>query len=184
MKKKNLVGWCFRTMDKVDKHDRSCLKNLDRKNIWHLIAVGFGSGLAPKAPGTFGSLAAIPLCMILIYLPLSVSLVIIALTFLIGWYSCVVTEKALGMHDCSSIVIDEFVGMFVSVLFFPQEWFLAFLAFVFFRVFDILKPFPIGYLDKHIKGGLGIMVDDVLAGIAACVLAQIIFYFAPHAVGL
>lgn len=168
----------------MDKHDRSCLKNLNLKNYWHQIAVGFGSGLAPKAPGTFGSLAAIPLCMILIYLPFELNLVIIVITFMLGWKACVETEKALGVHDCSSIVIDEFVGMFVSVLFFPKAWFLAFLAFVLFRVFDIFKPYPICFFDRKIGGGLGIMVDDVLAGLCACAVAHIIFYFAPTSVGL
>ena len=87
------------------------------------------------------------------------------------------TEKAMGMHDNSSIVIDEFAGMFISVIAFPKEWYLCLLAFVLFRIFDIIKPWPISLADRKIGGGLGVMVDDVLAGIAALACAHIIFYF-------
>ncbi len=170
--------------NKIDKHDRSRLKRLNLHNIWHLIALGFGSGLVPKAPGTFGSLAAIPLCMILVYLRYEVALAIIIVTFFIGWKASLEAEKALGMHDNSSIVIDEFVGMFISVLFFPSNISLVFLAFVLFRVYDIFKPWPISFFDKKIGGGLGIMVDDVLAGIFACASAHALFYIYPQSFGL
>ena len=160
----------------MDKHDRSPLKNISLANPWHLIAVGFGSGIFPKAPGTFGSLAALPLCMILIYQSLTVQLIVIAATFLIGWYASSVTEKAMGMHDNSSIVIDEFLGMFVSCFAFPQSWYFAFVAFVLFRIFDILNPFPVSYADKQIGGALGVMLDDLLAGIYALLCAQLMFF--------
>ncbi len=160
----------------MDKHDRSYLKNISLSNPWHLIAVGFGSGLLPKAPGTFGSLAAVPLCIGLMYLDWYFALLASVFTFFIGWYASSVTEKAMGMHDNSSIVIDEFDGMFISILFFPPQWYFAFLAFILFRIFDVLKPWPISYLDKRISGGLGIMIDDVLAGFFALAAGHIIIF--------
>ncbi len=161
----------------MDKHDRSPLSNVSLKNPWHCLALGFGSGLMPKAPGTFGSLAALPLCMGLVYLDWYYVLLVSIITFIVGIHASNVTEKAMGMHDNSSIVIDEFDGMFISIMFFPHQWYLACVAFVLFRFFDVLKPFPIGYLDKRVGGGLGVMLDDVLAGIFSCVSAHILFYF-------
>ncbi len=160
----------------MDKHDRSVLKKLNLSDPWQLIAVGFGSGLLPKAPGTYGSLAAVPLCMLLVYLPWYYVLAVIVLTTVIGTKACAVADEVLGMHDNSSVVIDEFAGMFVSVLFYPAAWYWAFLAFALFRLFDILKPFPISVLDKKIGGGFGVMADDLLAGIFAAVSAQVIFW--------
>lgn len=93
----------------------------------------------------------------------------------LGWYTSSVTEKAMGMHDNSAIVIDEFDGMFISIICFPSVWYYAILAFVLFRIFDILKPFPICMLDKRIGGGLGVMLDDVLAGLFALACAHVIF---------
>jgi phosphatidylglycerophosphatase A len=163
--------------DNMDKHDRSYLKNLSLKNPWHFIALGMGSGLCPKAPGTMGSLVVVPLCMLLLYLPDYITMMLCVLTLLVGTYAASVTEKDMGMHDNSAIVIDEFLGMFISVLFFPPLWYLALLAFVLFRVFDILKPFPIGYIDKRVKGGLGVMLDDVLAGLYALLAGHLIIRF-------
>ncbi|MGN1281264.1 MAG: phosphatidylglycerophosphatase A [Succinivibrio sp.] len=161
----------------MDKHDRSYLKNISLLNPAHLISLGFGSGMMPKAPGTFGSLAALPVCMLLVYTPWYVTAAVALITFFVGWYTSNITEKAMGMHDNSSIVIDEFDGMFISVLFFPQNWYLTILAFILFRIFDVLKPFPISFFDRRVKGGLGVMLDDVIAGIFACSSAHIIFCF-------
>lgn len=161
----------------MDKHDRSFLKNIRLSNPWHLIAVGFGSGLLPKAPGTFGSLAAMPICMGLLYLDWYYVLAVAVITFFVGWYASEVTEKDMGMHDNSSIVIDEFDGMFISILFFPPQWYLAILAFVLFRIFDVLKPFPISFFDRRIGGGLGVMLDDVIAGIFALICGHLIIQF-------
>ena len=80
------------------------------------------------------------------------------------------------MHDNSSIVIDEFDGMFIAVIAFPHFWYYSLLAFVLFRIFDILKPWPVSLADKKIGGGLGVMVDDVIAGIMALGFAHVIFY--------
>ena len=160
----------------MDKHTRSHLKNISLKNHLHLIATGFGSGLAPKAPGTFGSLAAVPLCALLIYCPVYVQILVALITFIIGTKAASETEKAMGMHDNSSIVIDEFDGMFIAVIAFPHFWYYSLLAFVLFRIFDILKPWPVSLADKKIGGGLGVMVDDVIAGIMALGFAHVIFY--------
>lgn len=161
----------------MDKHDRSYLNNVNLKNPWQFIALGFGSGLLPKAPGTYGSLAVIPFCIALMFLSPPLQLLVIVFTFFIGWYASNITEKAMGMHDNSSIVIDEFVGMFISVFMFPNVWWYAFIAFVFFRIFDVLKPFPISYLDKKVSGGLGVMLDDVLAGLFALACGHAFIYW-------
>lgn len=129
-----------------------------------------------KAPGTFGSLAAVPLCALLIYCPVYVQILVALITFIIGTKAASETEKAMGMHDNSSIVIDEFDGMFIAVIAFPHFWYYSLLAFVLFRIFDILKPWPVSLADKKIGGGLGVMVDDVIAGIMALGFAHVIFY--------
>ncbi len=162
----------------MDKHDRSPLKALNLADPWQLLAVGFGSGLLPKAPGTFGSLAALPICAVLIYQPLYISLIFILLFTVLGTIASSKTEKVLGMHDNSAIVVDEFAGMFISVLFYPQDYRLCILSFVLFRIFDILKPFPISYVDKHVSGGFGVMVDDLIAGLFALISAQGVFWLA------
>ena len=161
----------------MDKHDRSFLKNVSLKNPWHFIALGFGSGLLPKAPGTYGSLAALPICMLLVFAPWYIALGVIIFTFILGTIASSICEKDLGMHDNSAIVIDEFCGMFISVFLFPSNLYLTFLAFVLFRFFDVLKPFPINYFDKKIGGGLGVMIDDVFAGLYALAVGHIVIYY-------
>ena len=155
---------------------REYLKKLSLKNPWHLLALGFGSGLAPIAPGTFGSLAAIPFCYELMFLDVKFQLFIVILSFLSGIRACQRAEDAMGIHDHGAIVFDEFVGMFIAVIALPATLTSLVLAFVFFRIFDILKPFPISFLDKKVKGGLGIMLDDVLAGIFALISVHAIYY--------
>lgn len=164
----------------MDKHDRTPLKKLNLKNPWQLLAVGFGSGLFPKAPGTCGSLAALPVCAVLVYLPWWVSIIFIVCFTVPATIACAKTEQALGMHDNSCIVVDEFVGMFISVLFYPQDYRWCFLAFVLFRLFDILKPFPVSWADRNLKGALGVMLDDALAAFFALFASQIVFYFLGH----
>lgn len=131
------------------------------------LAFGLGSGLSPKAPGTAGSLAALPFAVPLVALPLWAGALVVFLAFWIGVYLCGATSKRLGVHDHGGIVWDEFVGMWLVLLFVPFEliWWLA--AFVLFRVFDVLKPWPILWLDRRVGGGFGIMIDDVLAAVYA-----------------
>jgi phosphatidylglycerophosphatase A len=148
------------------------------KNPLHFLALGFGSGLANKAPGTFGTLAAIPLVIFLsIYTPLYGYLALCILFSFAGIWICGHTAKDMQVHDDSSIVWDEVVGMMITMIAVPLNWQNLLVGFILFRIFDIAKPWPISYLDKHVHGGFGIMADDVLAGIFALIsLHGILFY--------
>lgn len=141
-------------------------------------ALGFGSGLAPKAPGTFGTLAAVPLYWFLQDLPLTTYLLICLVATVFGVWVCDAYSRQLGVHDHPSIVWDEVVGYLITMTFAPAGWQWIVTGFVLFRLFDIWKPWPINLLDKHVSGGFGIMVDDILAGIYAAlglwVLVQIL----------
>jgi len=144
------------------------------KHPVHFCSLGFGSGLALKAPGTWGTVAAMPLAWLLAQLPIALHLGLIALAFIFGVWCCQQTADKLVMKDPSSIVWDEFVGLWITLVFVPWERAWPLLGFVVFRVFDIFKPWPIGYLDKKLSGGLGIMLDDVIAGLFACLTLQAI----------
>ena len=149
----------------MDKQIRSRLSLL---NPVHFLALGFGSGLAAKMPGTFGTLAALPLVVLLShYASFSVYLAVTILVSIVGIWICGKTADDMGVHDDSSIVWDEVAGMLITMLAVPLSWQTLLVGFVLFRFFDILKPWPISYLDKHVDGGFGIMIDDVLAGIFA-----------------
>ncbi|MBD2857757.1 phosphatidylglycerophosphatase A [Spongiibacter sp. KMU-158] len=141
-------------------------------NPIHLLSVGFGSGLSPKAPGTFGTLAALPFwCALQLLSPLPYLLVVIV-AFVLGVYLCGKTADALDVHDHGGIVWDEFVGLWIALFALPFEWPWIVLGFVLFRLFDIWKPWPIRVLDAKVHGGLGIMIDDVVAGVYALALLQ------------
>jgi phosphatidylglycerophosphatase A len=131
------------------------------------LAFGFGSGLAPKAPGTCGTLAAVPLYLLLANLPLPAYLAITLLMFLIGVWLCGRCEQILGIQDHSGIVWDEFVGLFITLAGAPSSPVAVIAGFSLFRLFDILKPWPISWLDRRVHGGLGIMLDDAVAGVCA-----------------
>ncbi len=149
----------------VDKQVRSRVSLL---NPVHFLALGFGSGLAAKMPGTFGTLAALPLVVLLShYASFSVYLIVTILVSIVGIWICGKTAQDMGVHDDSSIVWDEVAGMLITMLAVPLSWQTLLVGFVLFRFFDILKPWPISYLDKHVHGGFGIMIDDVLAGLFA-----------------
>jgi phosphatidylglycerophosphatase A len=134
------------------------------KNPIHLLAFGFGSGAAPRAPGTWGSFAAIPLRYGCAWLPLVAYWLVVLLAFLVGIWLCGKTATDLKVHDHGGIVWDEFVGMWIALGLFPDQIYGVMLAFLIFRFFDVLKPWPISWLDERLPGGLGIMVDDVVAG--------------------
>tara|TARA_R110002110_G_scaffold415859_1_gene658630 strand:+ start:26334 stop:26810 length:477 start_codon:yes stop_codon:yes gene_type:complete len=140
----------------------------------HFLAFGFGSGLFPRAPGTVGTLVAIIPYLFFSQLPLAAYLLILALSFALGIYLCEQSAKMLGVHDHGGIVWDEFVGFWITMLVAPEGWLWIVLGFFLFRLFDILKPFPINVLDKRLPGGLGIMVDDAVAGTFAWLILQII----------
>ena len=142
----------------------------------HFLAFGFGSGLLPKAPGTYGTLAAIPIYLIIQHLPLGSYLLFITVAALFGIWLCHVTSKAMQVHDHPGIVWDEFVGFWITMIAAPTGWLWIIIGFLLFRLFDIWKPWPINLLDRHVHGGLGIMLDDVLAGIFACAGLQLIYW--------
>jgi len=144
------------------------------RNPVHLLAFGLGAGAVPKAPGTAGTLLAVPLYLLLEPLgPVGYFLVLVAV-FLIGIYLCGRTSRDLGKHDHSGIVWDEILGYLVSMWLAPRGWVWPLLGFVLFRLFDILKPWPIGWLDRRVAGGLGIMLDDLLAGVFALAGLQLL----------
>jgi phosphatidylglycerophosphatase A len=132
-----------------------------------LLAFGFGSGLAPKAPGTFGTLAAIPFYWLAAPLPVPAYLLLALGMLIAGIWICGRCEQIIGVDDHSGIVFDEFVGLFVTFIAAPATPAVVFAGFCLFRLFDILKPWPIAWFDRRVHGGLGIMLDDVLAGMYA-----------------
>ncbi len=134
---------------------------------WGWLATGFGSGLAPKAPGTFGSLAAILPWLLLRELPLVLILAVIAATFVLGLLASEWAMRKLGSDDPGCVVIDEWVGLWIALLVAPPGWPWLLAGFALFRLFDILKPWPVGWLERRLDGGLGVMVDDVAAGLMA-----------------
>ncbi len=136
-------------------------------------ALGFGSGLAPRAPGTVGTLVAVPIYYYLLQpLSLELYLAVCAVAFLIGIWFCGAAAKSIGVHDHGGIVWDEFVGLWIACIALPPGWLWLLAAFALFRLFDIWKPFPIKQLDQKVHGGLGIMIDDVIAGLFALAMIQ------------
>ena len=131
------------------------------------LALGFGSGLSPRAPGTVGSLAALPVISLMQWLPLEGYLLVTLLAAVAGVYLCGSTARQLGVDDHPAIVWDEMVGMMLTFTAIPFSWPSVVLGFVLFRFFDIIKPGPVRWCDNHLHGGIGIMADDVLAGLAA-----------------
>jgi phosphatidylglycerophosphatase A len=130
----------------------------------HFIAFGGGVGLAPAAPGTFGTLAAFPLYWLLDRCldPLEFG-VAVALLFALGVWACAETGRALGNSDHGGMVWDEVVAFLIVLFFTPAGGYWQAGAFLLFRFFDILKPPPIGYLDRRVRGGFGVMLDDLMA---------------------
>ena len=134
----------------------------------YLLGFGFGSGLSPVAPGTMGTLVAIPLVMVMQLLPLPYYILVTVLAFVIGITICQRTAQFLGKPDPAAVVWDEIVGLMVTMIAVPQGWPWWVMGFVFFRLFDIVKPWPVGWCDRYFHGGFGIMLDDVVAGLMAC----------------
>ncbi len=140
----------------------------------HFIALGFGAGLAPKAPGTFGSLAALPLFWLLLQAGLNLPALISVITagFVLGIWVCAVTGKSLGVADHGGIVWDEIIAMWLVLAFTPAGWIWWLVAFGLFRFFDILKPWPIRWFDTRLKNGFGVMFDDLLAALYALLIIK------------
>jgi phosphatidylglycerophosphatase A len=138
------------------------------------IACGFGSGLAPVAQGTFGSLAAILPWLLLRELSLSFNLLVIALAFALGVWACDVAGRALAVDDHRALVWDEFVGLWIALLpALAAPWWAVLVGFALFRLFDVCKPWPIREFDRRLHGGLGVMADDVIAGVFAALVLTI-----------
>jgi len=138
----------------------------------HFLAFGFGAGLAPRAPGTCGSLVGIVAAWWLLDLPLPWRIGVVLLVIGAGIWICGESARRLGRHDDQRIVLDEIAGVLLAALTVPEKSLFALsLVFVFFRIFDIAKPWPIRDVDHSLKGGLGIMLDDLIAALfaAACV---------------
>jgi phosphatidylglycerophosphatase A len=133
----------------------------------HLLAFGFGSGLAPKAPGTVGTVLGVPLFWLIVAAvpDLPNQLILVVAAFLFGVWACARTGRALGVADHGGMVWDEIVAFALVLLFTPAGWGWMALAFVLFRVFDIAKPWPIRVADRRLKNGFGVMFDDLLAAL-------------------
>lgn len=142
------------------------------------LGLGFGSGLAPKAPGTFGTLAAVPIYYLIKDVPLAIYLAIVLVAFIAGIWICQKSAEWLQKDDPSAVVWDEIVGYLITMIAAPSGWQWMVVGFILFRVFDILKPWPISWADKSLHGGFGIMIDDVIAGLFAAMCMQALFIFA------
>ena len=148
------------------------------RNPVHFLAFGLGTGASPYAPGTVGTLLGIPLVYVLAGSPLWLYLLVTVVVVVAGIWISDKTSKDIGVHDHSGIVIDEVAGYLVTMIAIPVNPWTLVSGFLVFRVFDILKPWPIGTVDRRLKGGPGIMVDDLLAGFYSWILmvAGIWFY--------
>ena len=141
----------------------------------HFVALGLGTGLSPRAPGTVGTLVGFPLFFLLSPLPLAAQVAALIVFFVGGCVLCEITGKALGVADHGGIVWDEIVAFCAVLMTVPNDWAWWATAFVAFRFFDIVKPMPIGWFDRRYKNGFGVMFDDVLAAayaIACLAVAQ------------
>ena len=148
-------------------------QNFKLSNPVHFLALGFGSGLLKPAPGTWGTLVAVPLYLALIQVvsPSGLAyMAVVLLGFAAGVYLCGKTADDVGVHDHGAIVWDEIIGFLITMIALPASWLNIILGFALFRLFDIWKPWPIRVIDKSVHGGTGIMVDDVIAGVFACLL--------------
>ncbi len=142
----------------------------------NLAAFGLGSGLAPFAPGTFGTLVAVPAYLFLAELSCTLYIMVGLIAFFVGVYFCNAAAESLRSHDHPAIVWDEIVGYWVAMAFVPVTAATVVTGFMFFRLFDITKPWPIRWIDKKVSGGIGIMLDDVIAG----VYTNICLWFLHH----
>lgn len=151
----------------------------DLKNPVHLLAFGLGSGLAPVAPGTAGTVVGVGLYWLISDLSLLSYSIVLLVVCIAGIWICGRTSDDLKVHDHSGIVWDEIAGYLVTMIAAPGGWVWMLLGFALFRFFDVLKPWPIGLLDRKVSGGFGIMLDDIVAGLFALIILQLI-----HGAGL
>lgn len=142
----------------------------------HVLALGFGAGLVPVAPGTMGTLVAVPLYWGLKSCHPGLYLAAIVVGFIVGVYVCSRVSHDLGHEDHPAIVWDEVIGFWVAMIGTPLTWPALVAGFVLFRLFDIWKPWPIRWLEKKARGGLGVMLDDLVAGIMVAVILNFLFW--------
>lgn len=141
------------------------------------VAYGFGAGLAPKAPGTFGTVVALPIYWLMQNWSLAAYIALVLVMFIAGIWLCQKASDWLKQDDASGIVWDEIVGYLVAMTLAPSGWQWMLVGFVLFRFFDILKPWPVSLADRKLHGGLGVMLDDVVAGLYAAIFLLIITHF-------
>jgi phosphatidylglycerophosphatase A len=134
-------------------------------NPVHFLALGFGLGLAPKAPGTFGTLAALPFIFLTMNCPLWLQISLAIVLSVVGFWICGKAADDAKVHDHPAIVWDEVAGFYITMIGVAISWQTLLVGFALFRFFDIVKPWPIKLLDKKAPGGFGIMIDDILAGV-------------------
>jgi len=150
-------------------------------SVWrdpvHFSAFGFGAGASPYAPGTVGTLPAVLLVWLMSYIPIIWYLCVICLLYVAGVWVCAKTSNDIGVHDHPGVVVDEVVGYLIAMILVPVNvWTLA-TGFLVFRFFDIVKPWPICWLDKRVDGGTGIMIDDVVAGVFSLIVMQLLLIY-------
>jgi phosphatidylglycerophosphatase A len=141
--------------------------------LYMFIATGAYSGYLPKAPGTWGSMVGVLLWVAIAHLPLGTYWSIVGVLFVVGVISAGAAEKIVDRGDPGLVVIDEIVGQLITLGFAPVHPVAALAGFLLFRLFDILKPFPVNWLDNRLHGGLGIMLDDVMAGLYSLLVLQL-----------
>jgi len=150
----------------------------------NFLALGFGAGLSRYAPGTVGSLIALPFFLLMLWANPIFYLSIVVLLFIIGVWCCGQSANLLGVHDHPAIVWDEIVGMLITLFLIPATPVYLLIGFLLFRFFDIVKPWPIGWVDRRVDGGMGIMLDDVIAGLMSLAVLQILYRWLLPAVGV
>ena len=151
-------------------------KNFILKNTHHMIALGFGTGLYKKAPGTLGTLVAIPFFLAINKADIYLQLLFAVMVFFLGIWSSNVTSKSLKLKDPSCIVIDEIAAFLLLLILINPNTYQLIYAFILFRIFDIWKPYPISWLEKKYSGGFGIMIDDIAAALMALIIYLITNY--------
>lgn len=144
------------------------------KNPWHFIAFGFGSGTLPIAPGTFGTLMAVPFYLVMQHWSNLTYFIVIFIAMLASMWLCTKVSREIGIEDHQGMCIDEFIGYWVTMFAAPQGIVWIITGFILFRLFDIWKPFPIGYVDDKMQSGAGMILDDVLAGVYACIILHLL----------
>lgn len=145
-------------------------------NPIHFVACGFGIGIVPIVPGTFGTLMSLPFCLVFSRYDIWIYIVLTLIFLVISAWTTDVTCRDFGVHDHTATVSDEVAGFLVCMIGIPIHWWTLLIAFALFRLFDILKPGPIAWIDQHIHGGLGVVLDDVVAALMTWLIMMFVVY--------